>query len=82
MGRMELLRRTLPTISIDKYRQYVNGVAAVRSYHKQATNMTLAEQDEYIKDLNAGWFIIEESALTKPFNHPMSTLTRGLNGFC
>ncbi|KAK4070331.1 hypothetical protein Trihar35433_4798 [Trichoderma harzianum] len=76
MGRMELLRRTLPTISIDKYRQYVNGVAAVRSYHKQATNMTLAEQDEYIKDLNAGWFIIEESALTKPFNHPMSTLTR------
>lgn len=34
--------------------QYANGVAAVRFYHKQVTNMNLAEQGEYIKNLNNG----------------------------
>ncbi|QYT03986.1 hypothetical protein H0G86_010924 [Trichoderma simmonsii] len=31
--------------------------------------MTLAEQREYIDNLDNGWFVIEESALTKPSNH-------------
>lgn len=32
-------------------------------------NTTLTEQDEYITNLDNGWFVIEESALTKPPNH-------------